>query len=179
MTSPIKRLARDAAQPFEQMGAQLLRRGALLILAVTCFAVSLAFFTIALYGFLLGIVEPEIAAVIVGGVYLCTAILFAVFARTATQKAPDPGGRSRGALPAVASAGEKSPWQSQASKGFSRQVDRIIAPVFNVLREAGLERERAMLVAASSVVKEITPLAAVALAIVAGFALGRRLQRPR
>lgn len=156
-----------------------MRKGALLILAIACFAVSLAFFTIALYGFLLSAVEPEIAAVIVGGVYLCSATVFAVFARTGTRIAPGPGEGSRGSMPAIASAVEKTPWQSNAPNGFSRQIDRVIAPVFNVLGEAGLERERAMLVAASSVVKEITPLAAVALAIVAGFALGRRLQRPR
>jgi hypothetical protein len=179
MTSPIKRLAHDSAQPFEQMGAQLLRKGALVILAIACFAVSLAFFTIALYGFLLGVVEPEIAAVIVGGAYLCIAVLFVAFARTRTQKAPDPGEGSHGSLPAVSSAVKKTPWQSKGPNGFSRQIDRVIAPVFNVLHDAGLERERAMLVAASSVVKELTPLAAVALAIVAGFALGRRLQRPR
>jgi hypothetical protein len=158
------------------MGARLLRKGALLILAIACFAGSLAFFTIALYGFLLSAVEPEIAAVIVGGVYLCSAMVFAVFARTGTRKAPNPGEGSRGSLPTVASAVEKTHWQSKAPKGFSRQIDRVIAPVFNVLHD---ERERAMLVAASSVVKEITPLAAVALAIVAGFSLGRRLQRPR
>jgi hypothetical protein len=179
MTSPIKRLAHHAAEPYERMGAQLLRRGALLILAIACFAVSLAFFTIALYGFLRSVAEPEIAAVIIGGVYLCAAVFFAAFARTGTQKAPDPGEGSDGSLLAVSSAVKKTPWQSKAPNGFSREIDRVIAPVFNVLGEAGLERERAMLVAASSVVKEITPLAAVALAIVAGFALGRRLQRPR
>jgi hypothetical protein len=179
MTSPIKQLAGDAAQPFEQMGAQLLRNGALLIVAIACLAVGLAFFTIALYGFLRSVAEPEIVAVIIGGVYLCAAAFFAAFARTGTQKVPDPGERSRGSLPPAASAAEKAPWQSEAPNGFSHQIDRVIAPVFNVLGEAGLERERAMLVAASSVVKEITPLAAVALAIVAGFALGRRLQRPR
>jgi hypothetical protein len=166
MTWPIKRLAHEAAEPFERIGAQLLRRGALLILGITCLAVSLAFFTIALYAFLRTVTEPEIATLSVGGIYLCAAVIFLGLARAGT----------RPAIPGVVG---NTPWQSKGPNGFSRQIDRMIAPVFDALRDAGLERERAMLVAGSSILKEVTPLTGVALAIVTGFVLGRRLRKRR
>jgi hypothetical protein len=146
MTWPIKRLAHEAAEPFERIGAQLFRRGALLILGIACLAVSVALFTIVLHGFLRTVTGPEIASLSVGGIYFCAAVTFLVLGRTGTQKVPDPGQGSYGSASTIAPAAGKTPWQSEASNGFSRQVDRIIAPVFTALHEAGLEHERAMLV---------------------------------
>lgn len=179
MTWPIKLLAHEAVEPVERIGAQLFRRGALLILGITCLAVSVAFFTIALYGFLRTVTEPEIASLSVGGIYFCAALTFLVLGRTGTQKVEDPGQRSYGSASTIAPAAEKTPWQSESSTEFSRQVDRIIAPVFAALHDAGLERERAMLVAASSLIKEVTPLAGITFAIVAGFVLGQRSRQRR
>jgi hypothetical protein len=104
---------------------------------------------------------------------------FLVLGRTGTQKLPDPGQESYGSPSTIAPAVEKTPWQSEGSNGFSRQVDRVIAPVFTALHDAGLERERAMLVAAASIIKEVTPLEGVAFAIVAGFVLGQRSHQRR
>jgi hypothetical protein len=174
MTSSIKRLAHDAAEPFERMGAPLLRRGVLLISAITFLVVSLVFFTTALYDFLRTLTEPEIATLSVGVIYLCTAVILLVFTGTGTHEVPDPGQGSHGSLSIIKSAVEQ-----KGSKEFSRQVDGIVAPVLNALRDTGLERERAMLVAGSAIIKEVTPLTGVAFAIVIGLVVGQRLRKRR
>jgi hypothetical protein len=48
MTSLIKRMADEAAEPFERAGAQLFRKSALVFIGVSCLVVSLVFFTAAL-----------------------------------------------------------------------------------------------------------------------------------
>src|SRR5262249_60552434 len=81
MTWPIKLLAHEAVEPLERIGAQLFRRGGLLILGITCLAVSVVFFTIALYGFLRTVTEPEIASLSVGGIYFFAEVTFLVLCR--------------------------------------------------------------------------------------------------
>jgi hypothetical protein len=60
--------------------------------------------------------------------------------------------------------------------GFSRQIDGIVAPIDDVLRSAGLERERATLLAGAAIAKELKPLTSVAFALVAGFIVGRNMR---
>jgi hypothetical protein len=118
MTWPIKRLAHEAAEPVERIGAQLLRRGALLILGITCLAASLAFFTIALYGFLRTVTEPDVASLSVGAIYFCAAVTFLVLGRTGTQKLPDPGQGSYGSPSTIAPAVENHLGNRKAQMGF-------------------------------------------------------------
>ena len=49
MIAVIKRFAREAAAPVEQMGERLLKKSALLALSVTCLFFASVFLTIALY----------------------------------------------------------------------------------------------------------------------------------
>jgi hypothetical protein len=175
MTSVIKRLADDAAEPFERLGTQLLRRGASLIVGIACLVVSLVFLTAALNNFLQNVVGPEIATLCVGGIYLCAAILLFIFAAIGLQESSVSNQENPHPLP-ITSKVEQPPSQPQGESEFTRQIDGIIAPVLNVLRDAGLERERAMLVAGSAITKELTPLTGVVFAVVAGFLLGRGLR---
>jgi hypothetical protein len=171
MTLLIKRMADEAAEPLERRGTQFLKKGALFILGLACLMVSVIFFTIALNDFLRAIAPPEVAAVSVGGLYLAFALVLFLPAGTGM------GGPRESGTPVafpVKAAAEKT---SKESSELSRQIDGIIAPIHDALREAGLERERATLVAGAAIAKELTPLARVAFAFVTGIMLGRNLGR--
>jgi hypothetical protein len=138
----------------------------------------LVFFTIALNDFLRAVAGPEIAAVSVGGFYLAFALILLLLAGSGMGGGPASG--TPVALPVKAAAEKTVATQSKDSTDFSRQIDGIIAPIHDALREAGLERERATLVAGAAIAKELTPLAGVAFAFVTGIMLGRKLgRRPR
>jgi hypothetical protein len=57
-----------------------------------------------------------------------------------------------------------------------RQADRRHSRACFRLHDAGLERERATLLAGAAVFKELKPLTGVAFAIVTGFIVGRSFQ---
>jgi hypothetical protein len=176
MTSLIKRMAYDAAEPFERLGAELFRKSAPVFIAASCLAVSLVFLTAALNDFLRAVAGPEIAALSVGGVYLALALILFLTAGTEMGGAPESG--TPVSLP-VKAAAEKT--VAMQSNDFSRLIDGIVAPIHDALREAGLERERATLVAGAAIAKELTPLAGVAVAFVTGLivrgTLGGRQRR--
>jgi hypothetical protein len=65
---------------------------------------------------------------------------------------------------------------SVGAVAFSRQIDGIVAPIDDVLRSAGLERERATLLAGAAIAKELKPLTSVAFALLAGFFVGRNMR---
>jgi hypothetical protein len=166
MTSLIKRMAYDAAEPFERLGAEVFRKGALVFIGVSCLVVSVVFFTAALNDFLRAVTGPELAALSVGGVYLAFALILFLTAGTGMIGAQESG--TPVALPVTAEAEKPIAMQSKGSSDFSRQIDGIIAPIHDVLRDAGLERERATLMAGAAIAKELTPLTGVAFAFVTG-----------
>jgi hypothetical protein len=171
MTSLVKRLAQDAAEPFERLGAQFFKKAALFISGFSCLMVSLVFFTFALTHYLLAIAGTEIAARSVGGLYLAFALILLLLGGSGTRRRPESG--TPVALPAKAAAETTVATQSKDSSNFSRQLDGIVVPIHDALREAGLERERATLMAGAAIAKELTPLASVAFAFVTGIMLGR------
>jgi hypothetical protein len=60
---------------------------------------------------------------------------------------------------------------------FANNIDEVVAPVFDILRDAGFERERLALAAGTEIAKQLHPFSLVAFAIVAGFVLGRILKQ--
>lgn len=182
MSSLVKHLASEAAEPFERLFAQIVRKGVPLFAAVACLATSAVFLTIALADFLHRTTGAEAEAAIIGGVYLCAAIIaFVIVARrknalpNAGRGLPDARGESR-PRPLESEARQLAPEPKQTSD-FSRQIDGIIAPVLNILHDAGLERERAMLAAGAATAKELKPVVGVAFAIITGILIGRRLSK--
>ena len=61
--------------------------------------------------------------------------------------------------------------------GFAQNIDEAVAPVLDVLRESGLERERIALAAGTEIAKQLHPFSVVGIAIVGGFFLGRILKQ--
>jgi hypothetical protein len=175
MSSLIKGLARDAAEPLEQLGARFLRQGALFIFGVFCLLVSLVFLTVALNDFLQRREGTEIAALTIGGAYLSLAFVLLAVVGVAMRGTPDSGQETP--IPSrVEAAGEElAPMQSNAPSEFTRQIDGIVEPILGILHDAGLRREHAALLAGAAIAKELKPLTGVAFAIVTGFILGRKL----
>jgi hypothetical protein len=164
MNALIKRLARDAAAPVEQMAERLLKKAALFLLAISCLFFASVFLTIALYTFVQTLEGSAIAALGVGVLYLGVgSICIIVAMRSSAQSggaAPDVTAESR--------ADEPSP-------AFATNIDGAIAPILDVLRNGGFERERLAVEAGAAIAKQLNPFSVVAFAIVSGFILGRVL----
>jgi hypothetical protein len=176
MTSLIKQLAHDATEPFERLGVQLLRRGAPLVVAVSCLGVSLVFLTAALNNFLQELMGPQLATLSVGGIYLCAAAIAFICSATGRQKSSLPEQDSPRPFP-IRPEVAQPPSPPQGVSAFSQQIEGIVAPMLGVLHDAGLERERAALLAGAAIAKELKPVACVAFAVITGFVVGRRLHK--
>jgi len=177
MNSLIKRLAFDAAEPIERLSAQFLKKGALCLSGLACLVVSLAFFTVALNDYVRSIAGSEIAALSIGAAYLSFALILFIVTTFGFRQPRDTNGPDSfksGAQEPIKS-GAEEPIKSGAEKmtlsrsvemsspsiesaEFSKQIDGIVAPIDDVLRSAGRERERATLLAGAAIAKELKPL---------------------
>jgi hypothetical protein len=172
--------------------AQFIKKGALCLSGLGCHS-KLGFFTVALND-VRSIAGSAIAALSIGAAYLSFAlILFTVTASGLRQPPNTNSPDTNSAMPASFKSGAEEPIKSGAEKmtlsrsmetsspsveavGFSRQIDGIVAPIDDVLRSAGLERERATLLAGAAIAKALKPLTRVAFALVAGFFVGRNMR---
>jgi hypothetical protein len=172
MNALISRLISDAAAPVEQMSARLFKKAVLSLVAIGCLFVCSIFLTIALFIFVQPLVGTVIAALGTGSLYLGVAgICFVVASRD----------RGDQATPAAAVSDPMTEMKGNSSTqklAFASNDDEAIAPILDFLREAGLERERLALEAGMEIAKRLHPFSLVALAVVAGFVLGRSLKQP-
>ncbi|QBR71817.1 hypothetical protein CU048_11635 [Beijerinckiaceae bacterium] len=172
MNRVISQLISDATAPIGEMSARLFKKAALFFLAMGFLFFSVVFLTIALFVFLQAWLGSAIAALSVGGVFLAAALICLLVALR--DKSP--------ASPSVAAAAtaprrespEKPPRQKLV---FSENIDESVAPILDILQEAGLERERLALQAGTEIAKQLQPFSLVAFAIVAGFIFGRILKQ--
>jgi hypothetical protein len=171
MNALINRLISDATAPMEKMSARLFKKAVLFFVAMSCLFVSSIFLTIAFFAFVQPLAGTAIAALGTGGVYLGVALICIVFASR---------GRSRHSAPAAAASGPMTETERNrlAQKlAFSSNIDETVAPILDILRDAGLERERLALAAGTEIARQLHPFSLVALAIVVGFILGRILKQ--
>jgi len=171
MTALITRLARDAAAPIGQMGERLLKMATLLFLAMCCLFFASVFLTIALYTFVQTFEGTAIAALGVGALYLGVGLICIILA-VRSSTAPDRAASVTAATPVETD--EKRP---EPSPEFATNIDGAIAPILDILRDAGFERERLAVEAGATIAKQLNPFSVVAFATVAGFMLGRVLGR--
>jgi hypothetical protein len=173
MNALISRLISDAAAPVEQVSARLFKKAVLSLAAIGCLFVCSIFLTIALFIFVQPLVGTTIAAVGTGSLYLAVAgICFAVASRDRADEATP-------AAAAVSGPTTETTGNSSTQKlAFASNNDEAVAPILDFLREAGLERERLALEAGMEIAKRLHPFSLVALAVAAGFVLGRILKQP-
>jgi hypothetical protein len=172
MNALISRLISDAAAPVEQMSARLFKKAVLSLVAIGCLFVCSIFLTIALFIFVQPLAGTLIAALGTGSLYLAVAgICFVVASRD----------RGDQATPAAAVSDPMTEMKGNSSTqklAFASNNDEAVAPILDFLREAGLERERLALEAGMEIAKRLHPFSLVALAVAAGFVLGRILKQP-
>jgi hypothetical protein len=172
MNALISRLISDAAAPVEQMSARLFKKAVLSLVAIGCLFVCSIFLTIALFIFVQPLAGTLIAALGTGSLYLAVAgICFVVASRD----------RGDQATPAAAVSDPMTEMKGNSSTqklAFASNNDEAVAPILDFLREAGLERERLALEAGMEIAKRLHPFSLVALAVAAGFVLGRSLKQP-
>jgi hypothetical protein len=173
MNALISRLINDATAPVEQMSARLFKKAVLSLVAIGCLFVCSIFLTIALFIFVQPLVGTTVAALGTGSLYLGVAgICFVVASRDKADQATPGAAESD---PITETKGN-SPTQELA---FASNIDEAIAPVLDILREAGLERERLALEAGMEIAKKLHPFSVVALALTAGVVFGWILKQRR
>jgi Putative Actinobacterial Holin-X, holin superfamily III len=162
----VNQLISDATAPIGEMSARLFKKAVLFFLAMSFLFVSAIFLTIALFVFLGTLVGNTVAALSVGGLYLGAALVcLLVAAHERPKGAPAPM-----ASAALMDEAKKPPRQRLE---FAENIDETIAPILDILQEAGLERERLALQAGTEIAKQLNPFSLVAFAITAGFIIGR------
>ena len=171
MNALINRLISEAAAPIEKAGARVFKKAMLFLVAMSCLFAGSIFLTIALFFFVQSLAGTAIAALCAGVLYLGVALIWVMVAARE---------RSRHGAPAAADSGratesrEAPPWPNLE---FARNIDEAVAPVLDILHDAGYERERLALAAGTEIAKQLHPFSLAALAIVAGYILGRILKQ--
>ena len=176
MSSLMRRLAYDAAEPFERLSAQFIKKGALFMFGVLSLVVSLVFFTVALNEWLKSLAGTEIAALGIGLAYLSLGLALLVPLSSASRQSPDADHATPVPSPPKPEVETATTPHAGPASEFSRQIDGVLVPICDVMRDAGLERERATLLAGAAIAKELKPLTGVAFALVAGFILSRTMR---
>jgi hypothetical protein len=171
MNALITRLISDATAPVEQMSARLFKKAVLFLVAIGCLFVCSIFLTTALFIFIQPLVGTAIAALGTGSLYLGLAgICIAVASRDRADQAKPAVGESDLIT-------ETKGNSSGPKLAFASNDDEAVAPILDFLREAGLERERLALEAGMEIAKGLHPFSLAALAVGAGFILGRILKQ--
>ena len=168
MNALSRRLITDATPPIEKMSARLFKFAALFFVTVSLLFVSATFLAISLFAFVQPFAGTAIAALVTGILYLGAAGICIFVAR---RERP-------GEEPAAAASGlmtKATATPPPQRLGFAQNIDETVASILDVLRESGLERERIAL--AAGIAKQLHPFSVLAVAIVAGFFLGRILKQ--
>ncbi len=183
MNSLVNRIAQDAAGPFEQTGARLLKKSAFIAFGLACLLAGGVFLTLALNDYLRSLAGNQLAALTLGGVYLGLALISLASVSYANRSRPEADDKSLNAKTFEEQVKlltkEAKIAQPNEPTEFARQIDAAVAPILDILHEGGLERERAALVAAAAVTKKLKPVTSIAFAMAAGFILGRAMSEPR
>jgi len=165
----IRRLVRDAVAPIGEMEARLFKQGVRLLFVVSCLFAAAIFLTIAFYLFVETLAGPVVAALSVGALYLGVAII-----SIAVSIHSDESRQHR--QPADS---ETMDDRSAPRPEFAAKIDSALAPVLDLLGDAGFQRERLAVEAGAAIVKKLDPLTLVALSVVAGVILSRALGSSR
>jgi hypothetical protein len=172
MNALISRLISEATAPIEKMSARFFKKAVLFFVAMSCLSVSSIFLTIALFVFVQTLAGTAIAALAAGGLYLGIALICIIVAPRESSRQSAPAASETGPITETR---ETSP---RPKLEFATNIDEAVAPILDILRDAGLERERLALAAGTEIAKQLHPVSLAALAIVVGFILGRILKQP-
>jgi hypothetical protein len=167
----ITQLVHEVSVPASEVGARLLREALFFFLGVSCLLVSAGFLTVSLFDYLQPLIGNADDALVLGGLYLGAALIF-IFVLRARRGRPQQDART--AIPAIK---DKESLSSQKAL-LAKNIDETLAPLLDILREAGMERERVALLAGGEIVKQLRPFSLIALALAVGLIATRIFSRP-
>ncbi len=170
MNALISRLISDAIAPVGKMSARLFKKAVLFLVAAGCLFVCLILLTTAFFIFVQPLVGSAIAALVTGSLYLGVAGICIVIV------VASPGSTDE-AKPVASESMTDTKRYSARKLAFPSNIDETVAPILDVLRDAGLERERLALVSGMEIAKKLHPFSLAALSVAAGFVLGRILKQ--
>ncbi|MGQ0444269.1 MAG: hypothetical protein ACT4O2_03845 [Beijerinckiaceae bacterium] len=153
------------------MSTRLFKKAALIFVAMSCVFAGAIFLTIALFVFVQPLAGTAIAAVGTGGLYLGVAIICVVILSRDSKGQAAPAAVASSPLP------ETLGHPTSQNRALANNIDETVAPVLEILRDSGLDRERRVLEAGASIAKQLHPFSLAALAIVTGFILSRVLKQ--
>jgi hypothetical protein len=171
MSRLISRLVSQATAPVGEMSTRLFKKAALIFVAMSCVFVGTIFLTIALFVFVQPLAGTAIAAVGTGGLYLGVAIICIVIMSRDSRGQAAPAAVASGPIP------ETKGNPTSQNRALANNIDEAVAPILDILRDSGLDRERRALEAGASFAKQLHPFSLVVLAIIAGFILSRVLNQ--
>ena len=152
--------------------ARLLRKLALFVVAGLALVVVGIALTMAFELWVASRAGHIAGALAVAGLYFTIAIIAVALAlwggKSKTQSA-----EARDSRPGTTKPGAGRSEGAADRSGLDSQVDAFAAPLLNILAGLGLRREQLAVLAGTSLAKQIGPVPLVALAIVAGFLIGR------
>jgi hypothetical protein len=164
MSRFLNRMVSEATAPIGDLSMRLFKMAMLFFLAMSCLFAGAIFLTIAFFEFLEPLEGYAGAAFGVGGLYLVAALICVLLI------ARDRPGGAQQAVVAVMEDKEKQPSQKAP---YANNIDKTVAPILDILHDAGMERERLTLEAGAEIAKQLNPFSLVAFAMFAGFILGR------
>jgi hypothetical protein len=171
MSRLISRLVSQATAPVGEMSTRLFKKAALIFVAMSCVFVGTIFLTIALFVFVQPLAGTAIAAVGTAGLYLSVAIICIVIVSRDSRDQAAPAAVAWGPTP------ETKGNPTSQKRVLANNIDEAVAPILDILRDSGLDRERRALEAGASFAKQLHPFSLVVLAIIAGFILSRVLNQ--
>jgi hypothetical protein len=169
MSQFIKRLVSQATAPVGEMSTRLFKKAALMFAAMSCLFVGAIFLTIALFVFVQRLAGTAIAALGTSGLYLGAAIICLIVVSRGNKGQAE--ALASGAIP------ETTRNSTSQKRAFESNIDEAVAPILDVLRDSGRDRERRVLEAGAEIAKQLHPFALAALGILAGFILSRILKQ--
>jgi Putative Actinobacterial Holin-X, holin superfamily III len=171
MNRLINRLVSQATAPVGEMSTRLFKKAALIFAAMSCLFVGAIFLTIALFVFVQPLAGTAIAALGTGALYLGVTIICIIVASRGSKSQATPAAVASGPIP------ETTGNSTSQKRAFESNIDEAVAPILEVLRDSGRDRERRVLEAGAEIAKQLNPFALAALAILAGFILSRILKQ--
>jgi hypothetical protein len=177
MNDFIKRQIEAALAPLESMMQRLLRKAMFGLIALVSLSACIVFLSVAAFLWLAGLVGTIFAALVLAGFYVLIALACILAIRSdggaekpraaISTKAPNDG-------ETIQQAPQAAETKAAEPNSQSENIDRTLAPILAILKEAGWQRANIALLLGAEVAKQVSPFALVITAFVIGFVSGRK-----
>jgi hypothetical protein len=177
MNEFLKRQIGAALAPLESMMLRLLRKVMFGLIALVSLSACLVFLSVAAFIWLAGLVGTIFAALSLAGLYVLIALICVLAIRSdgdARKSHAAVSTKAANDAEKVLQAAQAAEARAVEPDAQSENIDRTLAPILAILREAGWQRANIALSLGAEVAKQVSPFALVMTAFVTGFVSGRK-----